>query len=270
MGTLSLPAGHSETKDLVRRSAADPYLLVEHTLSPGHTSRFRSHAADHRTFIVIDGNVTLQYLRADTTLGSKTFDYLVGWHVLPGSVYRIMNDGSKPTSVIEAGSTVGETREAIEPTVLASDGAPGACPDVSLYKVSKPWGHEIWYTDNLENSPYALKQIHMTAGHQSSLQSHEYKRETNYVIAGEATVLDGALAPEDPQASVDITKLVTTVHPPRSGWSSVRRELHRVIARTTYTSIEVSTPELDDVVRWQDDTGRSNGRISSEHSRSQS
>ena len=42
-------------------------------------------------------------------------------------------------------------------------------------------------------------------------------------------------------------------------------ELHRVIARCDYTAIEVSTPELDDVIRWQDDTGRGHGRIESEH-----
>ena len=50
-----------------------------------------------------------------------------------------------------------------------------------------------------------------------------------------------------------------------SGWSSPPGELHRVIARRDYTAIEVSTPELDDVIRWQDDTGRGHGRIESEH-----
>lgn len=41
--------------------------------------------------------------------------------------------------------------------------------------------------------------------------------------------------------------------------------LHRVIAESDYTSVEVSTPELDDVIRWADDTNRGNGRIEVEH-----
>jgi len=58
--------------------------------------------------------------------------------------------------------------------------------DLSSYKVTKPWGHEIW----LElNEFYAYKLIHMKAGHQSSLQMHEMKIEANYVIDGEDEVL---------------------------------------------------------------------------------
>jgi hypothetical protein len=49
------------------------------------------------------------------------------------------------------------------------------------------------------------------------------------------------------------------------GWSSEHRELHRVIANSNYISIEISTPELDDVIRWEDDNDRGNGRIDSEH-----
>ena len=55
--------------------------------------------------------------------------------------------------------------------------------DISSYRVDKPWGHELW----LElNEHYAYKLIHMKAGFQSSLQWHEKKVETNYVIEGEA------------------------------------------------------------------------------------
>ena len=57
---------------------------------------------------------------------------------------------------------------------------------VSSYKIEKPWGHEIW----LElNEHYAYKIIHMKAGNRSSLQSHEKKIETNFVIEGEAEVV---------------------------------------------------------------------------------
>ena len=58
--------------------------------------------------------------------------------------------------------------------------------DISSYRVEKPWGHELW----LElNEFYAYKLIHMKAGNKSSLQWHEKKIETNYVIEGEAEVL---------------------------------------------------------------------------------
>ena len=55
--------------------------------------------------------------------------------------------------------------------------------DVSSYRVEKPWGYELW----LElNEFYAYKLIHMKKGFKSSLQWHEKKVETNYVIEGEA------------------------------------------------------------------------------------
>ena len=38
-----------------------------------------------------------------------------------------------------------------------------------------------------------------------------------------------------------------------------------MIAEKDYTAIEVSTPELDDVIRWQDDSNRNHGRIEKEH-----
>ena len=137
---------------------------------------------------------------------------------------------------------------------------------LSDYTVSKPWGHEVWYTGPAGHAPYALKQIHMTAGKRSSLQSHRLKAETNYVVDGYVTVLNGTFAPTDGRA-VDATAIPRQSHGPRTGWTSSPGMLHRVIAETDYTAIEVSTPELDDVVRWADDTARGNGRIAAEHER---
>lgn len=124
--------------------------------------------------------------------------------------------------------------------------------DLSSYKVTKPWGHEIW----LElNEFYAYKLIHMKAGHQSSLQMHEMKIEANYVIDGEAEVLL-----ED-----DNGKFKSHVYAKGSGWIVPRGKKHRVIAKTDYTALEVSTPHLDDVIRFQDDTNRKSGKIDEEH-----
>jgi len=134
------------------------------------------------------------------------------------------------------------------------------------YSVDKPWGWEKWYTKNVEDQvPYALKLIFMKKGHQSSLQSHVQKSETNFVISGRAEVLFGLIAPSDRSATIPIGKLQRKVYRCNQGWSNKIQELHRVIAQESYKAIEVSTSELDDVVRWADDANRPDGRIVREH-----
>ncbi len=124
--------------------------------------------------------------------------------------------------------------------------------DLSNYKVTKPWGHELW----LElNQFYAYKVIHMKKGNQSSLQMHDMKIEANYVIDGEAEVL----------LENDVGELKSHIFSKGSGWVVPRKRKHRVIAKTDYTALEVSTPHLDDVVRFEDDTNRNSGKIDNEH-----
>ncbi len=262
MNTTEATTGYGRTGGLADPAVAGAYLFVEHTIEPGRATPFRFQSRDHRSFLVIAGRVRLEPSPGDAG-APRTYGYLEGWHVLPGCVHRIVNAGAEPAVLVEAGSVLGDTTEVAEP----GRPAPGACrcPDVSAYTVRKPWGDEVWYTQNLPGVPYAMKRIRMTKGHQSSLQSHRQKAETNYVIEGEATVLGGAMAPADLAAVIDVASLTSTVHTARSGWTNPPGELHRVIAHTDYTSIEVSTPELDDVIRWQDDAGRGHGRIESEH-----
>ena len=124
--------------------------------------------------------------------------------------------------------------------------------DISSYRVEKPWGYELW----LElNEHYAYKLIHMNAGYQSSLQWHEKKVETNYVIEGEAEVL----------LENDEGVMESKIYKAGSGWTVPLGRKHRVIARESYTALEVSTPHLNDVVRYEDDTNRASGKIDSEH-----
>ena len=54
----------------------------------------------------------------------------------------------------------------------------------NFYKVSKPWGYELWI--NSLNTDFAFKKIYIKKGFQTSLQFHNYKRETNLVLEGEA------------------------------------------------------------------------------------
>jgi mannose-6-phosphate isomerase len=136
--------------------------------------------------------------------------------------------------------------------------------------VIKPWGQEIWIS--WLKDYHVLKQITMKGGHRSSLQFHREKLETNYLESGSAMVIDGIklnpnISEEESQnslAGVDLNqyaKIMTT----GSFWTSQRGTVHRVISLEDYLAYEVSTPELDDVIRIQDDLNRVSGRINSEH-----
>jgi len=118
--------------------------------------------------------------------------------------------------------------------------------------VYKPWGKEIWLD---LNDRYCYKRIYINAGARTSFQYHNKKLETNYIIDGRAEVwLENSTG--------DIEKRIVekegffTVQPPRK---------HRVVALTNLILQEVSTPEVDDIIRIEDDTSRSNGRIEEEH-----
>ena len=118
--------------------------------------------------------------------------------------------------------------------------------------VQKPWGKELWIE---LNEKYCYKQIHINAGARTSFQYHEQKIETNFIASGKAEIWL-----ENDEGVVEKTVMQAgeyfTVHPPRK---------HRVIAITDIILMEVSTPEVDDVIRLEDDTSRPDGRIESEH-----
>ena len=118
--------------------------------------------------------------------------------------------------------------------------------------VIKPWGKEIW----LElNDKYCYKRIHINAGFKTSYQIHNFKHETNYIIKGEAEIWlenDNNIVEKFIMSEGDFF----TVIPKRK---------HRVIAITDIILQEVSTPEVDDVIRLDDEFNRGNGRIQSEH-----
>jgi hypothetical protein len=236
------------TRDLVEMDKRR-YVFLEHSLpAAGDSCVFTVPADSLRSYVVIRGRVKVRGLDIE----EAEYACLAGWHSW-GVTFEMLGVGREAAVVLEAG---------------ADDVSrfPARLFPLSDYTVSKPWGHEIWYTENGGPVPYALKQIHMTAGKRSSLQSHHLKAETNYIVDGHATVLNGTFAPADSRA-IDAAAIPRRSHGPRTGWTSSPGMLHRVIAETDYTSIEVSTPELDDVVRWEDDTARGNGRIAAEHAR---
>jgi len=119
--------------------------------------------------------------------------------------------------------------------------------------VHKPWGKEEW----LElNDSYCYKRIYINAGYKTSYQYHNFKKETNYIIEGKAEVWledDNGVVQKSIMKAGDFFN----VHPPKK---------HRVIAITDLILQEVSTPEVDDVFRINDEFNRDDGRIEAEHS----
>jgi len=132
------------------------------------------------------------------------------------------------------------------------------------YRVSKPWGHELWLNEG--HPAYCLKELFIRAGNRTSLQYHERKEETILLFSGqmrlvfkaEGNVENDAVSQE--HLGQVILSPVSTVHVPT-------RALHRLEAVTDILMYEASTPHLDDVIRVQDDTARPHGRVASEHGR---
>ena len=146
---------------------------------------------------------------------------------------------------------------------------------MEIKRVNKHWGYELWIADGVR-TPYASKRILFKAGNRTSLQVHEYKFETNYVLSGtgvlhrskepldvEKFLQDGMTNKqvEEYEATFDIIELKEGVV-----FDVAPGYVHRVVATTDLEFMETSTTELDDVIRLQDDSGRTHGRISYEHS----
>ncbi len=108
--------------------------------------------------------------------------------------------------------------------------------------VDKPWGHEVWFA---QTEHYVGKILVIEAGKRRSLQYHRVKDESIYVQEGKLRLTlerDGELEVEDlgPGEARHI--------PPGTR--------HRFEALERCVLCEVSTPEVDDVVRLEDDFGR--------------
>lgn len=110
--------------------------------------------------------------------------------------------------------------------------------------VKKPWGEEVWFA---HTEHYAGKILRVTKGHRYSLQYHEKKIETQYVVKGSIKFIYGD-SEENLQERIMKVGDKIDVFPPL---------IHRVEAIEDAEIFEVSTPELDDVVKLHDDYGRS-------------
>ena len=116
--------------------------------------------------------------------------------------------------------------------------------DISSYRVDKPWGHEERWAIT---EKYLGKILFVEQGHKLSLQYHEQKDETVYVLRGRLLLHVGD---KEKQEIIEL----------RMGQSYriTPGVVHRFEAPpdVDVTLIEVSTPEIDDVVRLEDDYNR--------------
>ncbi len=110
-------------------------------------------------------------------------------------------------------------------------------------RVEKPWGHELWFA---QTERYAGKLLHVQAGQRLSVQYHERKDETSYLLTGRLLLSKG------PEAETMSTSELTA----GAAWRNEPGQVHTIEALEDSVVVEVSTPELDDVVRVIDDYGR--------------
>ena len=119
--------------------------------------------------------------------------------------------------------------------------------------VEKPWGREVWYADT---SGYAGKVLEVKSGRRLSLQYHERKTETLYLLSGKVLLTFRPIASgETPSASL-VTAADQRVWLPGQALHVPVRTIHRFEALEDSLLIESSTPDLTDVVRLQDDYDR--------------
>ena len=113
-----------------------------------------------------------------------------------------------------------------------------------LERVEKPWGYELIWS---KTDSYAGKILFVKAGESLSLQFHKVKDEAWYVLSGRAELELGG--PGERVLNTEVIAGGAAFHfPPGT--------VHRLTAVEDTTIIEVSTPELDDVVRLEDRYGR--------------
>jgi mannose-6-phosphate isomerase-like protein (cupin superfamily) len=111
-------------------------------------------------------------------------------------------------------------------------------------RIEKPWGYEILWTP--EDKPYAGKLMHIYADARLSLQVHDKKEESWFLVSGRAKVIwDG---PDG--------ELIETELEQGKGYGAIIGQRHRLIGITDCEVMEVSTPEIGITYRLEDDYNR--------------
>lgn len=116
--------------------------------------------------------------------------------------------------------------------------------DPYVKRVEKPWGYELHWVR--EDAPYIGKVLHINEGARLSMQVHDQKQESWWLMAGRAAVIW-----EDNKG-----ELVETELKPGFGYSTQIGQKHRLKGLTDCDILEVSTPERGTTWRLEDDYAR--------------
>jgi mannose-6-phosphate isomerase len=117
------------------------------------------------------------------------------------------------------------------------------CSGGAVRFVPKPWGYEkVW----AETERYVGKLLHIQAGRRLSLQFHRLKDETLLLLSGRMILMVGKQGEE----------LARELLEAGGSYHIAPGTIHRMEAVEDCDLVEVSTPELEDVVRLEDDFGR--------------
>ena len=116
--------------------------------------------------------------------------------------------------------------------------------DSYVKRVEKPWGYELHWVP--ESAPYMGKVLHINAGARLSLQLHDEKQESWFLMNGQAAVIW-----ENNQG-----ELIETELQPGVGYGTRVGQRHRLKGITDCDVLEVSTPELGTTWRLEDDYSR--------------
>mgnify|MGYP003974797109 FL=1 len=109
--------------------------------------------------------------------------------------------------------------------------------------IEKPWGKE----EIIEiNEKYMMKKLTMWKGHRCSLQLHNHKKETIYVLSGQLRIISGP----------DQNNLTGKIYTVGDSITISPGTVHRMEGAEDSVYLEASTPEMDDVVRLVDDYDR--------------
>jgi mannose-6-phosphate isomerase-like protein (cupin superfamily) len=111
-------------------------------------------------------------------------------------------------------------------------------------RIEKPWGYEIHWTPM--DKPYMGKVLHINANKRLSLQFHDQKQESWFLINGRAKVVW-----DDSKGNLIETELENG-----KGYSCFIGQRHRLVGITDCDVIEVSTPEIGVTYRLEDDFKR--------------
>ena len=117
---------------------------------------------------------------------------------------------------------------------------------INTSRTEKPWGHELLWA---RSSRYAGKILFIKKGHRLSRQYHNAKEETIMVLDGQLVCEEGP--------SKENSEIIRHVMDPGDTFHITPGTVHRFCAEMgDVRLVEVSTPELGDVVRLEDDYSR--------------